>query len=63
MPVASLLQFAVLAIGILNLLLLLRLARRLRRQARSHAVLIERLLRRRGQQRLPSGSASAARSR
>jgi membrane protein implicated in regulation of membrane protease activity len=63
MPVASLLQFAMLAIGILNLALLLRLSRRLRRQARSHAVLIERLLGRRGRLRPPSASASAARSR
>jgi hypothetical protein len=53
MQVASLLQFVLLALGILNLALLLRLGLRMRRQARSHAALVQRLLlRRRGPARL-----------
>lgn len=47
MQVASLLQFALLALGILNLALLLRLGQRQRRQARTHAALVQRLVRRR----------------
>lgn len=43
----ALLQLALLALGILNLALLLRLSQRQRRQARTHAALVERLLRRR----------------
>lgn len=43
----ALLQLALLALGILNLLLLLQLNRRQRRQARTHAALVQRLLRRR----------------
>lgn len=43
----ALLQFGLLVLGILNLALLLRLGRRQRRQARTHAALVERLLRRR----------------
>lgn len=43
----ALLQVALLALGILNLVLLLHFGRRQRRQARSHAALVERLLRRR----------------
>lgn len=43
----ALLQLALLALGILNLALLLQLSRRQRRQARTHAALVERLLHRR----------------
>ena len=43
----ALLQLGLLALGILNLALLFRLGRRQRRQARTHAALVERLLRRR----------------
>lgn len=43
----ALLQLALLALGILNLVLLLQLSRRQRRQARTHAALVQRLLRRR----------------
>lgn len=43
----ALLQFGLLLLGILNLALLLNLSRRQRRQARTHAALVERLLRRR----------------
>lgn len=43
----ALLQLALLALGILNLALLLQLSRRQRRQARTHAALVGRLLRRR----------------
>jgi type II secretory pathway component PulJ len=43
----ALLQLALLALGLLNLALLLRLSQRQRRQARTHAALVERLLRRR----------------
>lgn len=46
------LQLALLALGILNLALLLHLSRRQRRQARTHAALVERLLRRRDRPRL-----------
>ena len=55
MQVASLLQFALLALGILNLALLLRLGQRQRRQARTHAALVQRLVRRRS--RLQRGDA------
>ncbi len=47
MKVASLLQLALLALGIVNLALLLHLSRRQRRQARTHAALVQRLLHRR----------------
>ncbi|WP_447728788.1 hypothetical protein [Sphingomonas koreensis] len=43
----ALLQFGLLMLGTLNLALLLQLSRRQRRQARTHAALVERLLRRR----------------
>ncbi|APR54272.1 hypothetical protein CA223_02200 [Sphingomonas koreensis] len=43
----ALLQLALLALGIVNLGLLFRLSQRQRRQARTHAALVERLLRRR----------------
>lgn len=62
MRVVPLLHLALLAIGILNLALLFRLSRRLRRQARTHAVLVERLLHKR-RSRLPSVGASPDRFR
>ena len=43
----ALLQLGLLVLGLLNLALLLRLSQRQRRQARTHAALVERLLRRR----------------
>ena len=57
----ALLQLALLVLGTLNLALLLRLDRRQRRQARTHAALVGRLLRRRS--RLPRDAALPGRFR